>query len=154
MRSNPAHQLFLILKRDNILRSNLNFSTSYGRSTDWTSFWELLLVSFIWVGEKISLKYLLISGGDICPSMSRPCRHRLCSNWLKLRWRKSNRYTSITSKKLSLRVILILNWFEKINIWWHFSSRYAGFECDCDSAQGSTSSYIGTRCEMKGKSAI
>ena len=47
MRSNPAHQLFFILQLENILRSNLNFSTSYGRLTDLKSFLGLLLVSFI-----------------------------------------------------------------------------------------------------------
>ena len=41
MRSNPAHQLFFIFQPENILRSNLNFSSSNGRSTD------LVLVGFI-----------------------------------------------------------------------------------------------------------
>ena len=31
MRSNPAHKLFFIYQLENILRSNFNFSTSYGR---------------------------------------------------------------------------------------------------------------------------
>ena len=60
MRSNLAHQLFFIFQFKNILRSNLNFSTSYGHLTDLKSLLGLLLVSFIWLGEKISLKYWLI----------------------------------------------------------------------------------------------
>ena len=52
MRSNPAHQLFFIFQLEKILRSNLNFSTSYGRFTDLKSILGLLLVSFIWLGEK------------------------------------------------------------------------------------------------------
>ena len=61
MCSNPAHQLFFIFQLENILRSNSNLSTSYGRSTDLKSFLGLLLLSFIWLGEKISLQYLLIA---------------------------------------------------------------------------------------------
>ena len=57
MRSNPAHQLSFIFQPENILRSNLNFLTSYGRLTDLKSFFGLLLLSLIWLGEKISLKY-------------------------------------------------------------------------------------------------
>ena len=64
MRSNPAYDLLFIFQLENILRSNLKFSTSYGRSTDLKSLFGLLLVSFIWLGEKISLKYLLIDGVD------------------------------------------------------------------------------------------
>ena len=30
----------------------------------------VLLVSFIWLGEKISLKYLLIDGGDVSPPLA------------------------------------------------------------------------------------
>ena len=68
MRSNPAHQLFFIFKLENILRCNLNFSTSYGRSTDRNSLIGPLLVSFIWLEENISLKYLLIGGAPPpCP---------------------------------------------------------------------------------------
>ena len=66
MRSNPAHQLFFIFQLENILRSNFNFSTSYGRLTDLKSLSGLLLVSLILLGEKISLKYLLVGGGDVC----------------------------------------------------------------------------------------
>ena len=62
-------RLFFIFQLENILRSNLNLSTSYGRSTDLKSFLGLFLVNFIWLWEKISLKYLLIGGGDVCP----PC---------------------------------------------------------------------------------
>ena len=62
MRSNPAHQLSFIFQLEIILRSHLNFSTSYGRLTDLKSLLGLFLVSFIWLGEKISQKYLLIGG--------------------------------------------------------------------------------------------
>ena len=63
-----APTLFICLPQ-NILRSNLNFSTSYGRSTDLKSLSGLLLVSFIWLGEKISLKYLLIGGERLSPNV-------------------------------------------------------------------------------------
>ena len=67
MRSNPAHQLFFISSPENILRSNLNSSTSYGRLIDFKSF-SGLLVRFLWLGDKISLTYLLIGGaGPPCP---------------------------------------------------------------------------------------
>ena len=52
MRSNPAHRLFFIIQLQNLLRSNVNFSTPYGRSTDLESLLGLLLVSLIWPGEK------------------------------------------------------------------------------------------------------
>ena len=55
---------FFIIQLENIL-SNLKFSTSYGRLTDLKSLFGLLLLSFIWLGEKISLKYLLIGGGAV-----------------------------------------------------------------------------------------
>ena len=64
MRSNSAHQLCLIFQLENFLRSDLNLSTSYGRSTDSESLSGLFFVSFIWLGVKISLKSLLL-----CP----PC---------------------------------------------------------------------------------
>ena len=67
MRPNPAHRLFLIFQLENILRSNLNFSTSYGRSTDWMSVLGLLWVTFIWLEQKISLQCILIGGVDVCP---------------------------------------------------------------------------------------
>ena len=57
MCSNPAHQLFFILQLEDILRSNLNFSTAYGSLTVLKSLLGLLLVRFIRLGEKISLKY-------------------------------------------------------------------------------------------------
>ena len=69
MRPNPAHKLFFIFKLENILRSYLNFSTSYGRLTDLNSLLRLLLASFIWLEEKISLKYLLTIGRAFVP----PC---------------------------------------------------------------------------------
>ena len=69
MRSNPAQQLSLILQTENILRSNLNFSTSYDRYTDLKSLLELLFVSLVWLGEKFLLKYLFLGGGKFVP----PC---------------------------------------------------------------------------------
>ena len=42
MRSNPEHEVFFIFQLENILRSNLNFSTSYGRLTDLKSLLGLL----------------------------------------------------------------------------------------------------------------
>ena len=50
-RSNPVLTSLFIFQLENILRSNLNFSSSYGRLTDLKSLLELLLVSFIWLGE-------------------------------------------------------------------------------------------------------
>ena len=38
VRSNPAHHFIFIFQLENILRSNLNFSTSYGRIYDFKSF--------------------------------------------------------------------------------------------------------------------
>ena len=73
MRSNPAHQFLFTSQLDNILRSNLNFSSSYGRSNVQESLLRLLLVSFIWLGDKISLKHLLPGGEDVCPPMSKQC---------------------------------------------------------------------------------
>ena len=56
MRSNPAHQLFFSFQPENILRSNLNFSSSYGRSTD---------------SKKTFTKiYIYIVGGTFVPPMS------------------------------------------------------------------------------------
>jgi len=52
---------------ENISRSFLNFSSSYGCSTDLKFLLGLLLVSFIWLGEK---KYTIIytyRRGDVCP---------------------------------------------------------------------------------------
>ena len=46
MRSNPTHHLSFIFQLENILRSILNFSTSYGRLTEVKS---LLGFSFKWV---------------------------------------------------------------------------------------------------------
>ena len=57
----------LMFQLEHMFRSYLNFSTFYGRSTDLKSFLGLLLVSFIWLGEKISLQYLLIGWVDVCP---------------------------------------------------------------------------------------
>ena len=62
----PRTNCLLFSPLKNILKSNLNFSTSYGRLTDLKSLFGLLLVSFILLGENISLKYLLIGGGVWC----------------------------------------------------------------------------------------
>ena len=67
MRSNPAHQLCLIFQLETFLRSDLNLSTSYGRSTDLESLSGLFFVSFIWLGVKISLKSLLPGGTFVLP---------------------------------------------------------------------------------------
>ena len=70
MRSNPAHRLFFIFQLENILLSNLNFSTSYGRSTDLKSLLGLLLVSFIWLGENFTTIFIYRRGGRLslqCP---------------------------------------------------------------------------------------
>ena len=52
----PQQLFFFIFHLENILRSNFYLYTSKGRLTDLKSFLGLLLVSFIWVGEKNSLK--------------------------------------------------------------------------------------------------
>ena len=83
MRSNPAHELFFIFQVENILRSDLNFSTFYGDLIDFKSLLGLSLVSLIWLGKKISLKYLFLGGRALIP-MSRRCGHRLCPNWLRI----------------------------------------------------------------------
>ena len=36
----------------------------------------------MWLGEKISLKFVLIGGEDFGHPMSKRCRHRLCPDWL------------------------------------------------------------------------
>ena len=64
-------QLFFIFQLESISRSNLNFSTSYGRSIDLKSLFGLFSVSFLWLSEKILLKYVLIGGGTFvlpCPN--------------------------------------------------------------------------------------
>ena len=83
MRSNPAHHLFFIFQLKNILRSNLNFSTSYCRSTYFKSLLGLLLVSFIWLREKISLKYLLIGGGGMFVPHVQPVSKSLMAKLVK-----------------------------------------------------------------------
>ena len=62
MRSNPAH-LFFIFETENTLRSNLNFTSFYGRSTDFKVLIRVNLSEFYMAWRKISLKYLLIGGG-------------------------------------------------------------------------------------------
>ena len=67
MRSNPAHEFFFLIQLENILRSNSNLSSSYGRWTDLKSSLGLNLVNFIWLEEKISLKYLFPGGVKFDP---------------------------------------------------------------------------------------
>ena len=67
MRSNPAHMLSFTFQLENILRSNSNFSNSYGRFTDLKALSGLLLVSFYGLEKKISQKYSLIGGGRLSP---------------------------------------------------------------------------------------
>ena len=66
MCSNLAHQVFFFLL-ENILRSNFNFTTSYDRLTDLKSLLGLLLVSFIWLGEKFHLNIYLSAEGRLSP---------------------------------------------------------------------------------------
>ena len=71
----------LIFLLENILRSNLNFSTSYGRLTDLKSVLGLFLVSFIWLWVKFHFtKILTYRRGTFVP----PCLdgHRSCPEWL------------------------------------------------------------------------
>ena len=59
MRSNPAHQLFFfIFQLENILRPNLNFSTSCGRLTDFKSFSEVIISEFYMAWRKNFTKRL------------------------------------------------------------------------------------------------
>ena len=102
MRSNPAHQLFFIFQLENILRSNLNFSTSYGRLTDLKSLLGLLLVSFIWLGEKISkiYTYRWVEIRFQVNSMS-------LSYWLELK-HSILHYSSITKQAFLLLSVVLL----------------------------------------------
>ena len=65
MRSNPAHQLFFRFQLENILRSNLNFSTCYGRSTDWKSLLGLKLVSLISLEKNLTKIFTFGGGGTV-----------------------------------------------------------------------------------------
>ena len=100
MRSNPAHQLFFIFQPENILRSNLNFSTSYGRSTDLKSLLGLLLVSFLWFGGKLSLKYLLHGGVDVCPPHVQTVSTSLVSKLVKNKKIALNLFLKITDVEI------------------------------------------------------
>ena len=66
MRSNPELTFFYFLIQK-YFTIYYEFSTSFGRSTDLKFLFGLLLVSFIWLGEKISLKCLLPGGLDVSP---------------------------------------------------------------------------------------
>ena len=76
MRSKLAHAFLFIFQLENILRPNLNFSTSYGRSIGFKTLFGLLLV--LYGLEKKGLETVLFKR---CP-MSERCRHRLCPNWI------------------------------------------------------------------------
>ena len=108
MRSNPAHHLFFIFQLENILPYNLNFSTFYGRSTVLKSLLGLLLVSFIWVREKISLQYLLISGVDVCPPHVQTVSTSLMSKLVNIS------YSGISLEKDILATPRFLIWFLSI----------------------------------------
>ena len=54
-RGGEIYHHFLRSRKKGKTYSNLNFSTSYGRLTDLKFLLGLLLVSFIWLAEKISL---------------------------------------------------------------------------------------------------
>ena len=60
MRSNPVHQLFFIFLLENISRTNLNLSSSYGHSTDLKSLLGLLLVSLSFVQKKTLKRSILV----------------------------------------------------------------------------------------------
>ena len=75
-RPNLVPTFLFIFQLKKMLWSYLKFSTSYGRSTDLKSLFGLLLVSFIWLWEKISLKYLLIARLDL----------RSCLDWLRVKY--------------------------------------------------------------------
>ena len=76
MRSNPAQWLFFIFQLENILRSDLNFSTSYGPLTDLKSLSlgltfiiRVIISEFYMAWRKNFTKNLLIGGGRLSP----PC---------------------------------------------------------------------------------
>ena len=66
-----AQHVFSIFQLENILRSNLNFSTSYGHLTDLKSLLGLLLVSFPCLSEKNFTEIFTCRRGDVCPLMSK-----------------------------------------------------------------------------------
>ena len=61
--SKPTHHRSFIFHLENILRSYLNFSTSYGSLTDLKPLLDLLFVSFIWLGENFEFFLMLTFGG-------------------------------------------------------------------------------------------
>ena len=94
MRSKPAHDLLLIFKTRKYFTTLFKF-LDFLRSLDrfkvliWVIISEFYYKTFIWLGEKNSLKYLLPGGGGetFVPPMSKQCRHRLCPKWLTFNWR-------------------------------------------------------------------
>ena len=86
-----APTLFFIFQPENILGSNFNFSTCYGRSTDLKSLSGLFLQvglslysEFYMALRKNFTKIFTYGRGDVYPPMNRRCLHRFCSNWLSL----------------------------------------------------------------------
>ena len=108
MCSNLAHRLFFIFQLETILRSDSNFSTSYGRSTDLKSLLGLLLISLIWLGENISLKYLLIGEVDVCPPHVQTVSTSLMSKLVNIS------YSGISLEKDILATPRFLIWFLSI----------------------------------------
>ena len=68
-------------------------------------------MSFIWLGEKISLKYIHIGSGEVFLPMSRRCRHRLCRNWLRKKINKcsKNELTKVLTSRKEMIVNVIKN---------------------------------------------
>ena len=81
MRSNLTHLLFLIFQVENILLSNLNFSTFYSRSTDLKSRVIISAFHMAW-GKNFSKIFTYRRGGAFLPHVQ-TVRHRLCPNWLR-----------------------------------------------------------------------
>ena len=70
------NNFLFIFQLENILRSNLNFSTTYGRLTDLKSLIGLQSVSFIWLGKKITKIFTYRRGGRLSTT---------CPDWLRLK---------------------------------------------------------------------
>ena len=68
---------FFTFQIQNILRSYLKFSTSYSRLADLKSLFGLFS-KFYMAWRKNFTKIFTYWRGDVCPPMSRRCRHRLC----------------------------------------------------------------------------
>ena len=86
MRSNPAHQLYIILFAPTILHSDLNSSTSNGHLADLKTLLRLFFKSFIWLGEKNSSNFLLISRGTFVQTMSTSFMSKLVKYFLFVLW--------------------------------------------------------------------